>query len=84
MRTDHQPSFIILKDTEKRYSELGKRSASYHGNDFEFTVKTTEKDGLVSRKIQGKRPPIKYKLHHQIDPVLSYIAPLISLFYYFD
>ncbi|WP_442592019.1 winged helix-turn-helix transcriptional regulator [Pedobacter sp. AW31-3R] len=45
-----------LKDTEKRYNELRKEVP--HITEMTLSLQL-EKDGLVSRKVYGKKPPIK-------------------------
>lgn len=53
-----------LKDTPKRYSELRKEMPSVTEMTLSLQLKQLEKDGMVSRKVYGKKPPIKviYKL----------------------
>ncbi|MEI2272455.1 helix-turn-helix transcriptional regulator [Sphingobacterium sp. ML3W] len=53
-----------LKDEAKRYSELRKEMPSVTEMTLSLQLKQLEKDGLVSREVYGKKPPIKviYKL----------------------
>jgi len=53
-----------LKDGEKRFSELRKELFSVTEMTLSLQLKQLEKDGLISRKVYGKKPPIKviYKL----------------------
>lgn len=53
-----------LKDGEKRFSELRKELFSVTEMTLSLQLKQLEKDGLASRKVYGKKPPIKviYKL----------------------
>jgi DNA-binding HxlR family transcriptional regulator len=53
-----------LKDGEKRFSELKKELFSVTEMTLSLQLKQLEKDGLISRKVYGKKPPIKviYKL----------------------
>lgn len=53
-----------LKDSEKRFSELRKELFSVTEMTLSLQLKQLEKDGLISRKVYGKKPPIKviYKL----------------------
>lgn len=53
-----------LKDNEKRFSELRKELFSVTEMTLSLQLKQLEKDGLISRKVYGKKPPIKviYKL----------------------
>lgn len=48
-----------LKDGEKRYSELRKEVPNVTEMTLSLQLKQLEKDGLVSRKVYGKKPPIK-------------------------
>ncbi|WP_192348655.1 helix-turn-helix domain-containing protein [Algoriphagus sp. Y33] len=48
-----------LKDGAKRYSELRKEMPSVTEMTLSLQLKQLEKDGLVSRKVYGKKPPIK-------------------------
>lgn len=48
-----------LKDGSKRYSELRKEMPSITEMTLSLQLKQLEKDGLVSRKVYGQKPPIK-------------------------
>ncbi|WP_126974331.1 winged helix-turn-helix transcriptional regulator [Gynurincola endophyticus] len=48
-----------LKDTSKRYSELHKEMPSITEMTLSLQLKQLEKDGLVIRKVYGKKPPVK-------------------------
>jgi len=48
-----------LKDTEKRYNELRKEMPHITEMTLSLQLKQLEKDGLVSRKVYGKKPPVK-------------------------
>nr|WP_237390682.1 helix-turn-helix domain-containing protein [Fulvivirga sediminis] len=48
-----------LKDGSKRYSELRKEIPSITEMTLSLQLKQLEKDGLVSRKVYGQKPPIK-------------------------
>jgi DNA-binding HxlR family transcriptional regulator len=48
-----------LKDGEKRYNELRKEIPSVTEMTLSLQLKQLEKDGLVSRKVYGKKPPVK-------------------------
>ncbi|REC79750.1 transcriptional regulator [Chryseobacterium elymi] len=48
-----------LKDESKRYSELRKELATVTEMTLSLQLKQLEKDGLVLRKVFGKKPPIK-------------------------
>lgn len=48
-----------LKDEDKRYNELRKEMPSVTERTLSLQLKQMEEDGLVSRKVYGKKPPIK-------------------------
>jgi len=48
-----------LKDEAKRYSELRKEIPSITEMTLSLQLKQLEKDGLISRKVYGKKPPVK-------------------------
>jgi DNA-binding HxlR family transcriptional regulator len=48
-----------LKDESKRYSELRKEIPSVTEMTLSLQLKQLEKDGLVLRKVYGKKPPVK-------------------------
>ncbi|WP_316839753.1 helix-turn-helix domain-containing protein [Pedobacter gandavensis] len=48
-----------LKDAEKRYNELRKEVPNITEMTLSLQLKQLEKDGLVLRKVYGKKPPIK-------------------------
>ncbi|NIG55637.1 helix-turn-helix domain-containing protein [Chitinophaga sp. Cy-1792] len=48
-----------LKDGEKRYNELRKEMPDITEMTLSLQLKQLEKDGLVARKVFGKKPPIK-------------------------
>jgi DNA-binding HxlR family transcriptional regulator len=48
-----------LKDEAKRYNELRKEMPSVTEMTLSLQLKQLEKDGLVSRKVYGRKPPIK-------------------------
>ncbi|MFT4202432.1 MAG: helix-turn-helix domain-containing protein [Chitinophagaceae bacterium] len=48
-----------LKDAAKRYSELRKEMPSVTEMTLSLQLKQLEKDGLVSRRVYGKKPPVK-------------------------
>ena len=55
-----------LKDGDKRYSELRKEMPAITEMTLSLQLKQLEKDGLISRVVEGKKPPIKvvYSLTH--------------------
>lgn len=48
-----------LKDKAKRYNELRKEMPSVTEMTLSLQLKQLEKDGLLSRKVYGEKPPIK-------------------------
>lgn len=48
-----------LKDEPKRFSELHKEIPSVTEMTLSLQLKQLEKDGLVSRKVYGRKPPVK-------------------------
>lgn len=48
-----------LKDTEKRFSELRKEIPLVTEMTLSLQLKQLEKDGIVTRKVYGEKPPIK-------------------------
>ncbi|MBV8251419.1 MAG: helix-turn-helix transcriptional regulator [Chitinophaga sp.] len=48
-----------LKDEPKRYSELRKEMPAITEMTLTLQLKQLEKDGLVLRKVYGKKPPVK-------------------------
>ncbi|WP_407483583.1 winged helix-turn-helix transcriptional regulator [Elizabethkingia meningoseptica] len=48
-----------LKDGEKRFSELTKELFSVTEMTLSLQLKQLEKDKLISRKVYGKKPPVK-------------------------
>ena len=48
-----------LRNGEKRYSELRKEMQTVTEMTLSLQLKQLEKDGLISRKVYGKKPPIK-------------------------
>nr|WP_084679098.1 helix-turn-helix domain-containing protein [Flavobacterium reichenbachii] len=48
-----------LKDAEKRFSELRKEIPMVTEMTLSLQLKQLEKDGLITRKVYGEKPPIK-------------------------
>jgi DNA-binding HxlR family transcriptional regulator len=48
-----------LKNEAKRFSELRKEIPSVTEMTLSLQLKQLEKDGLISRKVYGKKPPVK-------------------------
>lgn len=49
----------FLKDGEKRYHELHKEITTITEMTLSLQLKQLEKDGLISRKVHGDKPPVK-------------------------
>lgn len=65
-----------LKDGAKRYSELRKEMPSVTEMTLSLQLKQLEKDGLVSRKVQGKKPPIK--VEYSLTDYGSTLVPVLE------
>ncbi|WP_333864010.1 winged helix-turn-helix transcriptional regulator [Sphingobacterium sp.] len=65
-----------LKDGAKRYSELRKEMPSVTEMTLSLQLKQLEKDGLVSRKVQGKKPPIK--VEYNLTDYGSTLVPVLE------
>ena len=68
-----------LKDGAKRYSELRKEMPSVTEMTLSLQLKQLEKDGLISRKVYGKKTPIKVEYNltefgKSFTPVLDAIT----------
>ncbi|MDG3581550.1 MULTISPECIES: winged helix-turn-helix transcriptional regulator [Galbibacter] len=48
-----------LSDTKKRFSELCREMPSITEMTLSLQLKQLEKDGLISRKVYGKKPPVR-------------------------
>ena len=48
-----------LKDTHKRYTELRKEMPGVTERTLSLQLKQLEDDGLISREVYGKKPPVK-------------------------
>ncbi|WP_343561922.1 winged helix-turn-helix transcriptional regulator [Sphingobacterium sp.] len=65
-----------LKDGAKRYSELRKEIPSVTEMILSLQLKQLEKDGLVSRKVQGKKTPIK--VEYSLTDYGSTLVPVLE------
>ncbi|RXK81251.1 winged helix-turn-helix transcriptional regulator [Filimonas effusa] len=68
-----------LKDGEKRYNELRKEMPAVTEMTLSIQLKQLEKDGLVSKKVLGQKPPLKTiysltDLGYSFVPVLNAIT----------
>ncbi len=48
-----------LKDSPKRYNELRKEMPTVTERTLSLQLKQLEEDGIIFRKVEGKKPPIK-------------------------
>lgn len=67
-----------LKDSNKRYSELRNEMPSVTERTLSLQLKQLEKDGLVYRKVYGKKPPIKV-IYGLTDFAKSFIPVLDAI-----
>ncbi|TXG39702.1 winged helix-turn-helix transcriptional regulator [Seonamhaeicola maritimus] len=70
---------IYLIDGSKRYSELRKLISTITERTLSLQLKQLEKDGLITRKVYTKKPPLKVeysltKFGESLAPVLNAIA----------
>lgn len=50
---------FYLKDKEKRYNELRKEILTITEMTLSLQLKQLERDGLITRKVYGKKPPLR-------------------------
>ena len=67
-----------LMDANKRFSELRRAMPAVTEMTLSLQLKQLEKDGLVSRKVYGKKPPIKV-VYSLTDFGKSFIPVLESI-----
>ncbi len=70
---------VYLIDGKKRYNELRKLISTITERTLSLQLKQLEKDGLISRKVYTKKPPLKVEyaltpLGETLIPVLTAIA----------
>ncbi|CAM1354544.1 MULTISPECIES: winged helix-turn-helix transcriptional regulator [Tenacibaculum] len=70
---------IYLIDGKKRYNELYKLISTITERTLSLQLKQLEKDGLISRKVYTKKPPLKVEyaltsFGKSLTPVLTSIA----------
>lgn len=70
-----------LKEGEKRYTELRKEMPSVTEMTLSLQLKQLEKDGLVSRKVYGEKPPVKV-IYSLTDFGLSFVPILEAITYW--
>lgn len=67
-----------LKDGGKRFSEIRKELFSVTEMTLSLQLKQLEKDGLISRKVYGRKPPIKV-VYNLTDFGTSFIPVLDAI-----
>ena len=65
-----------LKDKEKRYHELRKEMPTVTERTLSLQLKQMENDGLVSRKVFARKPPLK--VVYKLTPFGESIIPIID------
>ncbi len=65
-----------LKDREKRYHELRKEMPTVTERTLSLQLKQLEEDGLVSRKVFARKPPLK--VVYKLTPFGESIIPIID------
>lgn len=70
---------IYLLDGKKRYNELKKLISTITERTLSLQLKQLEKDGLITRKVYTKKPPLKVEyaltpFGESLEPVLTAIA----------
>lgn len=70
---------IYLVDGKKRYSELKKLISTITERTLSLQLKQLEKDGLITRKVYTKKPPLKVEyaltpFGQSLEPILLSIA----------
>ena len=67
---------IYLIDGKKRYNELYKLISTITERTLSLQLKQLEKDGLVSRKVYTKKPPLK--VEYTLTPFGESLAPVLK------
>ncbi len=67
---------IYLLDGKKRYNELYKLISTITERTLSLQLKQLEKDGLISRKVYTKRPPLK--VEYALTPFGESLAPVLT------
>lgn len=67
-----------LKDGEKRYNELRKEMPAITEMTLSLQLKQLEKDGLISREVYGRKPPVKV-LYNLTDFGRSFVPVLEAI-----
>lgn len=66
---------IYLVDGKKRYNELRKLISTITERTLSLQLKQLEKDGLISRKVFTKKPPLK--VEYALTPFGESLTPIL-------
>ncbi|MEL6811792.1 MAG: winged helix-turn-helix transcriptional regulator [Bacteroidota bacterium] len=67
---------VYLIDGKKRYSELRKLISTITERTLSLQLKQLEKDGLISRKVYTKKPPLR--VEYSLTPFGESLAPVLN------
>ena len=67
---------IYLIDGAKRYNELRKLISTITERTLSLQLKQLEKDGLITRKVYTKKPPLK--VEYAMTPFGKSLAPVLT------
>ncbi|GAB1857282.1 helix-turn-helix domain-containing protein [Flavobacteriaceae bacterium MHTCC 0001] len=67
---------IYLTDGKKRYNELYKLISTITERTLSLQLKQLEKDGLISRKVYTKKPPLK--VEYTLTPFGESLTPILK------
>ncbi len=67
---------IYLVDGKKRYNELRKLISTITERTLSLQLKQLEKDGLITRKVYTKKPPLK--VVYALTPFGESLAPVLT------
>lgn len=67
---------VYLIDGKKRYNELRKLISTITERTLSLQLKQLEKDGLISRKVYTKKPPLR--VEYQLTPFGESLVPVLT------
>lgn len=67
---------IYLTDGKKRYNELHKLISTITERTLSLQLKQLEKDGLITRKVYTKKPPLK--VEYALTPFGETLTPVLN------
>lgn len=67
---------VYLIDGKKRYNELRKLISTITERTLSLQLKQLEKDGLISRKVHTKKPPLK--VEYALTPFGESLVPILT------